>query len=89
MADDFDFSMFGLPFGIPMPPGMADAVMRIEIAASKAMRTLYEEHLRNGFTEEQALALVDGLQRDVIRAIAHMGGEVGKVLMEQQPREGD
>jgi hypothetical protein len=77
--EGFDFSNFGLPFSF-LPPQAQEILSKGIISSSKNLRMLYDEHLRQNFTEEQALTLVMSLQRDVLRAVAYVAAEVGKVM---------
>lgn len=75
MSDDFDFSVFGLPFP-GLPPGIIEALTKVVVSGSKVERTMYEEHINNGFTEEQALGLVLSLQEHVVKAVAYVAQEI-------------
>lgn len=63
MGDVFD--IFG---GGSQKDELAEAMKEL----SKMLRTVYNEHLENGFTEEQALALVIGMQQAMMAGMAGM-----------------
>lgn len=83
----------GRPFPT-MPAGLGEAMLKGIITSSKTLRTIYEEHTNNGFTDDQALMLVLAVQREVIGALAKILPEIAKIGYQmheddRRRREGD
>lgn len=88
MADpneDF-FRELGLPFP-SLPGNVSTILLKGLISASKIQRTLYEEHVNNGFSDREALALIMSLQKDVINGAAIVMAEFGKSGMDAARRQ--
>src|SRR5690349_14429895 len=92
MADEeFDFEALGRQFGFDsfpaLPSGIGSVFMKAIVTSSKATRTLYEEHLVNGFDEKTALLLVMHTQREVLKAVAYVSVEGAKLAMQMAEEE--
>lgn len=75
-GDAFDFSDFGFEMG-----KFEAMLMPAIVHASKYLSMLREEHVKNGFSEEQAMSMVLSIQRDLSRAVAFTAAELGKAMI--------
>jgi len=86
----FNFDELGLPFDLPS--GVGGFLLRAVVHSSSTLRSIYNEHTKNGFTDDEAMKLVLSLQRDVVMGIAKIGAELAKISVAgqfQQPPGGD
>lgn len=91
--ENFDFNEFGRQFGFEgfpvLPSGIGEVLLKAIITSSKTMRTLYEEHINNGFDSQQAMVLVLSTQREVLKAMAFVGIEIAKISAEYAQRRAE
>ncbi len=76
MADP-DFTFFFEQFG---GGGWRDYLAKFSVTHSVITRDLFNQHVANGFSEEQALSLCMSMQRDVVQVLPAMLRELTPVF---------
>lgn len=87
-GDEFNFDEVFSNF--PGVPGnLTMILMQAIISFSKSLRTVYEEHVRNGFSEEEAMRLTMSLQRDIVGILGTVGSAMAQIAatVAQKPKE--